>query len=248
MRLKQAPLLGVSATSREVSKFKSLPWDDMDAQAKLIARTGLSEQKVILGWMPDYRWMTITLPENKFVTYSKAISNMLSRGWDSSGELETNIGWWVHLGQMVPSVPLFPQQVTFSKATCREKKKGRHKQSVSEKIMFLLFVLQQCCNGIDQNLIPFRCLTHIYSLDSCPTGLGGYSNEGYAWRYYLLDNLKFWASNNLLKHLAAIITLWIDILVGRLNKGNCTLLMTDSTTLEGWVWKTNFIKDGKDQI
>jgi hypothetical protein len=45
----------------------------MDMRAKLVVETGLSEQKVILGWFLDLRRMTIALPENKFIAYSNAI-------------------------------------------------------------------------------------------------------------------------------------------------------------------------------
>jgi hypothetical protein len=63
--------------------------------------------------------------------------------------------------------------------------------------------------------------------------LGGYSHEGFAWHFYLPENLKFCASNNLLEHLAAIITPWIDTFAGQLKEGNCALSMTNSTTSEG---------------
>ena len=43
----------------------------------MVAESGLSEQKVILGWFLDFRRMTIALPENKFIAYSKAIHGML---------------------------------------------------------------------------------------------------------------------------------------------------------------------------
>jgi len=109
-------------------------------------------------------------------------------------------------------------------------------------------VLGKCNQGIDLNLISFRRLTHVYRSNSCPAGLGGYSHEGFVWRFYLPDNLQFRASNNLLEHLAAIITPWIDIIAGQLTKGDCTLSMTDSTTSEGWLRKSNFIKDGEDPI
>jgi hypothetical protein len=56
------------------------------------------------------------------------------------------------------------------------------------------------------------------------------------------------ASNNLLKFLAAIITLWIDILTDYLQSGDCALSMTDSSTAEGWMLKMNFRASDKDQI
>ena len=59
---------------------------------------------------------------------------------------------------------------------------------------------------------------------------------------------QFRASNNLLEHLAAIITPWIDIIAGRLTHGDCALSMTDSTTSVGWLRKSNFIEDGESPI
>ena len=40
--------------------------------------------------------------------------------------------------------------------------------------------------------------------------------------------------------MAAVITPWIDIIAGRLSKGDCALSMTDSTTSAGWMRKSNF--------
>jgi hypothetical protein len=94
--------------------------------------------------------------------------------------------------------------------------------------------------GIDMNRLSFRRPTHIYSSDSCPFGLGGYSDTGFAWRFGLQPGLRFRASNNL--------SPWIDILAGRLSKGDCALSMTDSTTSAGWIWKTNFKEDTVDPI
>ena len=41
---------------------------------------------------------------------------------------------------------------------------------------------------------------------------------------------------------------WIDIIVGGLRKGDSTLLMTNSTTSEGWLRKSNFINDDENPI
>jgi hypothetical protein len=76
--------------------------------------------------------------------------------------------------------------------------------------------LDKAKKGIDMNLLAFRSPDRIYYSDSCPAGLGGYSDEGYAWRFKVPDKLRFRASNNLLEFLAAVITSWIDIIGGRL--------------------------------
>jgi len=113
--------------------------------------------------------------------------------------------------------------------------------------MFLGF-LKIANDGISLNSIAFRRPTHINRSDSCPAGLGGYSDIGWAWRWYLPKNLLFRASNNLFKHLAAIISPWVDILAGRLNSQYCVLSMTDSTTAEGWLKKSNFSELGESPI
>jgi hypothetical protein len=68
------------------------------------------------------------------------------------------------------------------------------------------------------------------------------------WHGITLSPNHFRASNNLLKFLAAIITPWIDILANRLQSENCALLMTNSSTAEGWMCKMNFRASDKDQI
>ncbi len=61
------------------------------------------------------------------------------------------------------------------------------------------------------------------------------------------SHLQFRASNNLLEHLAAVITPWVDIIAGCLRKEDCALSMTDSTTSEGWLRRSNF-KEENDLI
>jgi hypothetical protein len=112
----------------------------------------------------------------------------------------------------------------------------------------MLKILDKSKGGIDMNLLGFHSPDRIYYSDSCPAGLGGYSNQGFAWRFRIPDNLLFHASNNLLEFLGAIITPWINIIGGRLSPGDCALLMTDSTMAKGWMKKSNFSKAGNDPI
>ncbi len=72
--------------------------------------------------------------------------------------------------------------------------------------------------------------------------------KGFKWHYSISQSQQFCASNNLLKFLLAIIIPWINILANHLQSGNRTLLMTDSSTAEGWIRKTNFRVRDKDQI
>jgi hypothetical protein len=68
----------------------------MAARKKLVAETGLTKIKIMLGWELDFRRMMIVLPDNKHIAYTRAINDMLERGWTTHGKLESNIGRWVH--------------------------------------------------------------------------------------------------------------------------------------------------------
>jgi len=64
--LERAPLLALGSAAREVATTKPLLRDDIEARNKLVAEAGLTEIKTFLGWLIDFRWMTIALPDNKF--------------------------------------------------------------------------------------------------------------------------------------------------------------------------------------
>ena len=248
MRLERALLLAIFTAARPKHPSEPIPREEMAALAKLLAEAGLEETKTILGWDFDFRRMLVSLPENKFTAWSKAISSILGNGVVTAKELEKNIGRLIHLGLVLPYVHHFMSRLRELQRRATNRRQVKVTEIYAEDLKLMLFFLQKAKDGVDLNLIAYRKPTHVYRSDSCPRGLGGYSHTGWAWRYYLPPHLRFRASNNLLEHLASIITPWIDILAGRLGPGDCSLSMTDSSTSEGWASKTNFKEDGEDPI
>jgi hypothetical protein len=141
-RLEWSPLLRLTAISCKVSPFEPLPRYDMDAQAKLKAKTGLTETKVILGWSLNFRMMTIALPKNKFIAYSRAIWDMINWGWTSKGELETNIGCWVNLGQVIPFIHPFLCRLRFLLWSSEKKRKVAINEQCKANLEFLQAALE----------------------------------------------------------------------------------------------------------
>lgn len=91
--------------------------------------------------------------------------------------------------------------------------------------------------GIDLNYYALLKPTHVHRSDSCPCGMGGYNHNSKALHFYFPQDLLLRASNNLLEHLALIITPWINIIYIKLTQGDCSLSMTDSSTYKGWTKK-----------
>ena len=52
----------------------------MAAREKILAEAGAEEIKIILGWILNFRTLTIALPENKYVAWKVAILEILEAG------------------------------------------------------------------------------------------------------------------------------------------------------------------------
>jgi hypothetical protein len=85
--------------------------------------------------------MTIALPDNKFSAYSIVISEMLKQGWTSKGELEMNIGQWVLLVQIIPTVHHFLSRLRFLKKQAENRRQITIDEQCKEDLQFLILVL-----------------------------------------------------------------------------------------------------------
>ena len=163
-------------------------------------------------------------------------------------EIEKIVGRLIHLGNVLPSIHHFLSRLRELMRRAKNRRTISLNAIVIEDLKLMIFFLDEAKRGIDMNLLVYRKPTKVYRSDSCPAGLGGYSSNGYARRFYIPPELQFRASNNLLEHIGSIITPWVDVIEKRLGPGDCSLSMTDSSTSEGWARKTNFKEDGEEPI
>ncbi len=248
VRCNRAPLLMFDMCSRPLADAEPIPQETMEARNKLELEALLEETKTILGWLIDFRRLLIILPDNKFTAWTKAIKDILNKRSATAKTLKTNICRLVHLSMAIPSIHHFMSRLRDLHSTTKRRRSVKINGEHVGDIKLMLNFLKIANKGISLNSIAFRRPTHIYQSNSCPAGLGGYSHKGFAWRWYLPEDLKFRATNNLLEHLAAIISPWIDILAGRLQSEDCVLSMMDSSTTEEWLQKSNFSELGKSKL
>ena len=74
----------------------------MVALEKLIAEWGLAETKIILGWLFNFRTLTVTLPEHECIAWSQEIKQMTKKRWTTKKQLESTIGRMGHVGFVIP--------------------------------------------------------------------------------------------------------------------------------------------------
>ena len=107
IRCDRAPLLMFDTCSRPLDNNEPIPRETMEARNKLESKALLEETKTILGWLINFRWLLIILPDNKFTVWTTAIETMIKDGTTTAKMLETNKGQLVHLGMAIPFVHHF---------------------------------------------------------------------------------------------------------------------------------------------
>ena len=162
------------------------------------------------GRNKDHVWMatelqniTISLPNNKTITWADKIASMLEEGNTKAKRLERCIGRFVNIGMIL----LYAHHFLAGMQTSLKKAKKRQSAieipaQVKKDLVLMDNVITQANKGVDMNNLARRLLTVTFKNNSCPFGHGGYSVVGNRWRWRIPPDLRFRATNNLLKHLA----------------------------------------------
>ncbi len=245
----EAPIpLAIKVTAQPNDANEPIPRKKMIPKDELTVEGELSETKTILGWYFNFRTLTVTLPMHKHIAWSWEIKLMIQVRKTTKRMLELTIGCIGHVSFVISWVYHLLSHLRSLLARAWNRRVITIDQKCAKDLELMQLILDKENNETNMNLLAFRTPDRVYYYDSCPAGLKDNSNQGNAWQFKVPDKLKFQATNNLLKFLAAVITPWIDIVKGRLNQGDCALSMTDSTTAERWMKKSNFIKPNDNPI
>jgi hypothetical protein len=137
---------------------------------------------VILGWLFNFRALTVSLPEHKHIAWSGEIQSMLNHRRTMKKALESMIGRLGHVGFVIPWVFHFLSRLRTLLRRAQNRQTIALNKECKEDLVLMLKLLKKAKGGIDMNLLGFRSPDRIYYSDSCPAGLGGYSDQGFVGR------------------------------------------------------------------
>ena len=166
-------LLAIDSIAHPKQKFKMLPREEMEARNKLEAEAAAEESKMILRWHWDFHRLSLSLPTNKYITWSRDVREIINQGTTRAKELEHNIGRFTHLGVVIPPVHHFMSRLRELHVRSKNRRSIKIEKDTEEDLRLMLRFLTTAHEGIDLNYIAFRKPTHVYRSDSCPYGLGG---------------------------------------------------------------------------
>ena len=133
-RLSACILLAISVFFRPISPDKPIPRDDAAAPNKLIAEGGLSEVKLILGWLYDTRRLVVSLPPHKFTAWSTDIRTIITNTFATYAELDTLIGRLNHAAYVIPAARHFLSRIRHLKSKAKYKRKINIPTAVSSDL------------------------------------------------------------------------------------------------------------------
>ena len=248
LRARAAVPLAIHIVGRPIAPNEPIPRMDLISIEKLKAEGRMEELKTDLGWRFDTRRLLVALSDDKYKAWSSKISKMIENGSTNHDELDTIIGQLTHVTVILPCLLHFLSRLRTLKYLASRRRSVRLQQKHHDDLNLALRFLQRANTGISMNYISYRSPTHCYRADACPWGLGGYSSNGRAWRWELPTHLLWRATLNMLEFVASTIGPWIDLLEDTLPPLSCILSMTDSSTTNGWLRKSNFPDDSEDEL
>lgn len=232
--------LAIHAVARPLHAHEPLPRENMLSLDKLDAEGGPSEVKCILGWIINFRELTIALPTEKFVAWSADIASITHHKRCTKMELEQLIGRLTHAAHIIPLARFFLGRI---RAKSQKPKYSRSIVRFNNSDLKLLSVwpqfLARAHGGISLNLLSVRIPTNIVITDACPAGLGGFSvTSGKAWRIPLPENHT--TVNNSLEFLASAVGILIEHRNQHIPHLGNVLALTDNSSCVSWLHKSNF--------
>ena len=195
--------------------------------------------KKILGWVIHSSKFRIYLPTDKCLDWTKDINALLSKGTVRTKELESTIGRLNHAGHILPLGRYFLNRLRFRLRKCKEW--GAQKLATWDRedlTLWTRLLKKAAQEGVSINQVTFTVPSHTGTTDACEHGLGGYLDDGRAWRWQLPQTLHGVFTINLLEFIAAVVNIWMVVRDGLPDKK--ILCYTDSSSALGWLYHSTF--------
>ena len=136
----------------------------MAEKKKLLAEAGPEEVKIILGWVFNFRDLTVSLPENKYIAWTEAIRSVLAKNKTNYKELESMIGRMIHVGVIMTQIHHFMSRLRDLLRRVSNRRSINLTDATRKDLELMLFFLESARSGIDMNLLVFRKLLGLATL------------------------------------------------------------------------------------
>jgi hypothetical protein len=158
-------------------KVEPVPRKPLFAPSKQAAEGIPSEMMIVLGWLIDTRRMTVSLPTDKYLAWSSDLSEILKTGTVTVESLDSTVGRLNHAFFLVPLSRHYLNDLRSRVEGNRKSRRQTLRLTGAEMADVELWQKfpRRAHQGISMNLLTLRTPTGIAWSDSCPFGLGGFT-------------------------------------------------------------------------
>ena len=225
--------------------FEPIPRPDSASIRKMLAEGGLSEVITFLGWLIDTRRFIVAIPIDKWKAWTAQIKLFQQQKRVKYDDISQLIGRLNHVCFIIPDARHFMANLRKMESIARNKGWVNLSRRALDDLELWLEFLDSAKNGISINRIVFRKPTLITYSDSSEIGIGGYSPfTGVAWRYKFTEAEQQAFTLNCKEYIASA----VDLAIQSRHDPNvcefpCYLNRSDSTSVVGWMRKSNHDED-----
>ena len=243
IRIQGASPLAIHAIFKPVDPEAdpTLKRDDVFSLRKADGEGTPAEQKPVLGWLLHTRRFRIFLPAEKAMDWISQIDVVLKRGTTTEKEMDSTVGRLNHVGYIIPQGRYFLNRLRYRLKMCKQFGPQKLKLwDIQDLELWKKLLTLTSQEGIDLNHINFIEPTAITVSDACETGIGGFEDNTYGWRYELPSDLQGVFTINLLEFLGSAITVRRSMRRKHRTELKKYLAVTDSSCGTGWLYHSSF--------
>ena len=100
-RANAAVLLAMDVIGRRKDDRDPIKRNNLVSLNKLVAEGTLEETKILLGWKLDTRSLMISLPDEKYIAWSRSIYEIIDKGRTNHDEIESLVGRLGHVSLII---------------------------------------------------------------------------------------------------------------------------------------------------
>jgi hypothetical protein len=245
-RIKHAVPLILETLFRPLNPKDASPRDDIINMTKHEAEGRLEEKKTILGWSIDSRRFRVLLTPDKAREWLLDITLTIKTGRCTHKLLESIIGRLNHTSVIIHLGRYFLTRLRY-RLKVNSPPPSRHTQIKLaqwdlEDLRLWKFILTHLSTfGTSINNICFSAPSAITYSDACEWGIGGFTTQGFAWRWLIPKHLQRRASINFLEFLGSILAIETCIQFDKHHTQHPHILaFTDNSSALGWLYHSTF--------
>jgi hypothetical protein len=245
-RIKHAVPLILETLFRDINTNDACPRDTIINIVKHQAEGRLEEKKTILGWVVDSRRFRVLLSTEKAKEWLLDINTAIKSRQCSYKGLESMIGRLNHTSIIVHIGQYFLTRLQYRlrqhhPSTPPTKPITLAAWDIDDLHLWKFIITYLSTIGTSINNICYTAPSAITYSDACEWGIGGFTAQGFAWRWKIPTHLQRRASINFLKFIGSIIAVETCLTFDHHTTQHPHILaFTDNSSALGWLYHSTF--------